>query len=100
MPPLDIARDPVMRLIPDDPPEAFLALDTPEQARRGRLWITLYGAGFEPVYAWWFALSPEAEIAEALATVATVPDDHFPEMMKGRHTYEAGKALKQSAVEQ
>ena len=42
-------HDPVLRLLPDDVPAAFMRLEPAEQARRGRLWLTLYGAGFEPI---------------------------------------------------
>ena len=99
MPPLDIAHDPVLRLLPE-PPDSFLLLSPKEQARRGRLWLTLYGAGYMPDHAWWFAMSAEEDIAEMLATIAEVPDEDFVLMVKGRQTYEAGKAMAQSQVEQ
>lgn len=91
---LDIKHDPVLRLIPEEGmPDAFLRLPPDEQARRGRLWITLFGMGYEPIYAWWFALSDESDIGEAFAKIAEVPDDHFPAMMQGRLKYEAAKAI-------
>lgn len=89
---LNIARDPVLRLLPT-PPEAFEHLSDAEQAWRGRLWITLYGAGYEQDHAWWFAMSDESNVAEMKATIAQVPDDHFPAMLQGRLALEQAKAI-------
>lgn len=80
-------------------PAAFVRLEPTELARRGRLWLTLYGAGYEPIHAWWFALSAESDIADMLATVATVPDDHFALMVQGRMRFEQGKAMVGDAVQ-
>ena len=88
----DIKRDPVLRLLPKEAmPRTFLRLPDWEQARRGRLWITLYGAGYEEVHAWWFAMSAESDIAEVLAQVAQVPDWHFPLMAGGPSEVRGGQ---------
>jgi hypothetical protein len=86
-------RDPVLRLLPIDLPNAFSRLSADEQAWRGRLWLTLFGAGYEPNHAWWFAMSDESDIGEMKATVAQVSDDDFTLMVQGRLAYEAGKVL-------
>lgn len=97
---LDIKRDPVLRLLPEDPPDSFLRLPPEEQARRGRLWLVMYGAGYDPVHAWWFVTQPESDIGQMLASIKDLPDEELPKMLQGRATYEAGRAMEQSSVEQ
>ena len=101
-------RDPVLRLLPDEIPLGFLRLDPEEQAWRGRAWLILFGAGYEPVHAWWFVMSgnesPESAefIAFMKATIARIEDvagdGEYAKMLQGRLTYEAGKAMVAGAV--
>ena len=101
--------DPVLRLLPNEVPVDFLRLDLAEQAWRGRAWLILFGAGYEPVHAWWFVMtgdeSPEsaAWIAFLKATIAQIEDvagdGEYAKMLQGRLTYEAGKAMVGGAVQ-
>jgi hypothetical protein len=69
--------DPVLRLLPPEPPDSFLALPAAEQAWRGRMWISMYGAGYDPGMAWWFVLGSGDKDWEAWAKdqIAQLPDE-------------------------
>ena len=92
--------DAVLELLPVDRPRAFDRLPEDEQAWRGRLWLIMFGAGYQPDHAWWFVLYDEPDwVRDMKALVAEVPDDHYALMVQGRLTYEAGKALVGDAVQ-
>ena len=102
-------RDPVLRLLPDLVPSAFLRLNPAEQAWRGRAWLIMYGAGYEPDHAWWFVMSGDDSPASAewitfmKSTIAQIEevagDGEYVKMLQGRMTYEAGKAMIGDAVQ-
>ena len=102
-------RDPVLRLLPDEVPLDFLRLDPAEQAWRGRAWLIMFGAGYEPANAWWFVMSgnethESAEwIAFMKATIAHIEDvagdGEYAKMLHGRLIFEAGKAMVGGAVQ-
>jgi hypothetical protein len=91
------ARDPVLRLLPPDVPEAFERLPAAEQAWRGRAWIIMFGAGYDPDMAWAMALRNDLPWRDALKEkVDRVErlgggDRDYPFMIKGRMDYEHGK---------
>ena len=85
--------DPVLRLLPPEPPNSFLRLPPDEQAWRGRMWISMYGAGYDPGHAWWFVLWTDDAEWEAWAKdlISKVPDDprEFAAMIDARQRFDA-----------
>ena len=84
--------DPVLRLLPE-PPVSLLVLPPEEQFWRGRLWITLYGAGYDPDYAWILALQDEPDwVAYGKSLVINViPNDprEYAAMIDARQRFDA-----------
>lgn len=87
-------RDPVLRLLPPDPPDAFARLPDADQHYRGRVWLILWSAGYEQDHAWWFALTDNQEWLDAIRPdIVSVSDDTIPLMVKGRMDFERGKTM-------
>lgn len=87
-------RDPVLRLLPPDVPDGFVALPFAEQQFRGRYWLIMYGAGYESDHAWWTVLNEDPDWTATMhEQLSRVTDADIPLMVKGRLDYERGKAL-------
>ena len=81
--------DPVLNLLPDDRPDLFDRFPPAEQAWRGRLWITMFGAGYEPLHAWWLVFNgDEAWEAEMKSIIDAIPDDQYPRMIEARLAFD------------
>lgn len=73
----DFSADPLLRLLPSDPPASFLAMSPADQARRGRVMLGLFGMGKPIAFCWAMALQTiNPQEAELLADeMAKVDDD-------------------------
>ena len=83
--------DPVLRLLPPEPPDSFQLLPPEEQRVRGRMWIAMYGAGYEQDHAWWFVLYDDPDwVAYMRQSVARLPDDvrEYAAMLSARVEHE------------
>lgn len=84
--------DPTLRLLPE-PPDNFLRLSEAEQRWRGRLWLILYGAGYDEAHAWWLAQTSEKDDATFVenmkVAVERVPEQDYPAIMKARLEHDA-----------
>lgn len=70
--PVGYLRDPVLRLLPDEPPRAFLLLPYDEQRWRGRFFLVTWILQRDEQYAWALALAedPDGESRRAISTVS------------------------------
>lgn len=73
----NFSADPLLRLLPSDPPGSFLAMSPVDQGRRGRVFLALYGMGKPIAFCWAMALQTiDPQEGELLADeVAKVDDD-------------------------
>lgn len=83
--PLNLA-DPLLRMIPPDAtPDVFLNLTPEQQARRGRMFLVMWAAGYPAWAAWQFALGDDAAGNEFIDfTLSQAPDEEIPKMVQGR----------------
>lgn len=58
---LEYLKDPVLRLLPEDPPKWFVDLPEPERHWRGRIMLMVYAMGYPEEYAWWHASQTEPD---------------------------------------
>ena len=87
-------RDPLLRLLPPDVPDGFVALPPAEQTLRGRYWLMMFGAGYEVDHAWWFVLQEDPEWTAIMKEqLGRVDEADIPLMVQGRLTYERGKGV-------
>ena len=69
-------RDPMLRLLPEDPPDSFVSTTPDEQAWRGRVFLAVWAMGYPEPYAWWHALQTGKEQTDWLKDfVRTELDD-------------------------
>lgn len=77
--------DPIMRLLPDERPQAFDLLDPKNQKVRGRYFLMTWAyTGSEP-YSWFMALQVEPDNIKAIADlVAATPDERIAQAVRWR----------------
>jgi hypothetical protein len=75
--------DPIVDLLPEAP-DVFERLPAAERAWRGRLFLVLFGAGFEIIHAWWIVLSDAEDLVDVLKVMERVTDAMIPAMVAGR----------------
>lgn len=77
--------DPLLRLLPSDPPASFMALPLPEQAWRGRVFLMTWAMGGEVAFSWAIAMRDEpVHNADLIDLVATVPDERIRDEVAAR----------------
>ena len=70
-----MADDPILRLLPEDKPVAFLSLPEDEQRWRARAFLMLWVVTGHVVYSWWAALEHEPDwVAYLKELVASTTD--------------------------
>lgn len=75
----DFTADPLLRLLPSEPPASFLAMPEDEQRRRGRVFLALYGMGKDEAFCWGMALQNlhPGEARLLADQVALIPDERL-----------------------
>lgn len=69
------SRDPVLRLLPEEVPDAFRKLPYDEQRIRGRWFLMVWTMYRDIPYSWFHALATEAEHTKSMhETIKTVDD--------------------------
>jgi hypothetical protein len=88
--------DPMLALLPPDPPWRFQRLPREEQAWRARAFLMLYGRGSTLPHSWWYALLERPDqITEMKALQASIPDlDN--RIMTALRTRAEGEALEKA----
>jgi hypothetical protein len=75
----------VLRLLPEEQPQAYLQLPEDERAWRGRYFLMVTAMGSSEEYAWFHALNRDAEhVAGVKALVERTPDYEIVEALKLR----------------
>ena len=75
--------DPLLQLLPDEVPIAFLALPPEEQAWRGRYFLMVWAADFPEHYAWAHAMQ-ETDAAEVKKLVESIEDQNIVDQVQMR----------------
>ena len=74
----DVPSDPLLQLLPSEPPWSFLDLSREEQAWRGRVFLMTWSMGGTTVFSWSVALNDTPlHNAELIALVANTPDERI-----------------------
>lgn len=83
--------DPVLRHLPQDPPSQLLVMGREERGVRARVFLLLWGAGYEQVHAWVLAMGPMAQVRPLYADwrgmveeAGREPDEVLDKMMADR----------------
>jgi len=84
-------EDPILRHLPQDPPQQLLVMPKGERGKRARVFLLLWGAGYEQVMAWALAMGPQADVDELydgwvaqVRAAGAVPDEVIDKMMADR----------------
>lgn len=84
-------RDPVLRLLPGEPPETFLALPPDEQAWRGRFFLMAWILTRNEPFSWDAALADDPDLnRQNRELVAATPDERI--LAELRHIYDQPEA--------
>lgn len=82
--------DPVLRMLPPEPPTTFLRLSPREQAWRGRLFLMTWIVSGDQPFSWSAALADdEPHNSESRALVASVPDERLLAELQAAYESEA-----------
>ena len=74
----DVPSDPILQLLPSEPPWSFLGLPPAEQAWRGRVFLMTWAMGGTAVFSWSVALNDEPlHNSELITLVANTPDERI-----------------------
>ena len=74
----DVPSDPLLQLLPSEPPWSFLDLPPAEQAWRGRVFLMTWSMGGTTVFSWSVALNDEPlHNAELIALEVNTPDERI-----------------------
>ncbi len=89
----DVPSDPLLQLLPSEPPWSFLDLPPAERAWRGRFSLMTWSMGGTTVFSWSMALNDTPiHNAEVIAIVANTPDERI------RYEVERRRAEDQAGV--
>ena len=78
--------DPMLALLPPEPPWGFQRLPREEQAWRGRLFLLAYVHSNNVAFSWAMAMDPNPAVQQANKDlVASYPDDWYPGALEVLH---------------
>lgn len=67
--------DPLLRLLPSEPPDSFMVLSPAEQSWRGRIYLMTWSLGGTDAASWAMALHDEPEHVTEMKNLALRADD-------------------------
>jgi hypothetical protein len=95
---VNLFTNPLLALLPDEIPSAFLALPPEEEAWRGRYFLMVWAADFPEHFAWAAAMVNGTEATETKALVESVDDAHIVEQVRLRNEHYAAPAAEATKV--